>query len=207
MRCVLSRRVVRRASPCVVQRELSGNVPVSADPGQVARLLLLAREHAVEPCVAACLQLLLDKVWRMSSCGIHAHIGCAGTLQPASSMPTTSNLFCMHYKAQWPHSPAQAADLPATTCLLLLSTLDTGASEHSALQAAADRLLAACCERTGELLEADSATSANADVQAQLLRFLGPLQHMLNDQRRRELYRGLPFEMLRVRARLPHSAS
>jgi hypothetical protein len=94
----------------------------------------------------------------------------------------------------------QAAALPATICLLLLSALDTGASEHIALQAAADRLLATCCGRTRELLAADLATRADAGVRGKLLQFLGPLQDMLNDKRRRDLFGGLPFDIMRVRA-------
>lgn len=92
----------------------------------------------------------------------------------------------------------QAAELPATVCLRLLSVFDTSASEHAILQAAADRLETACFKRTRKLLAAEGPTRADTDVQAQLLRYLGPLQDMLNDKQRLKLFGGLPFETLRV---------
>lgn len=72
----------------------------------------------------------------------------------------------------------QADQLPVAACVELLTHMETGVSEHEQLQALGSSLLAA--------------------VQGQLLAFLGPLQGMLNDTRRRELYLGLPFELLRV---------
>ena len=71
-RCSLASRLVVQLCLHVVQFELCGSVTVSAEPGEAARLLLLAREHAVEPCVAACLQLLLDKV----RCGLGMQHSC-----------------------------------------------------------------------------------------------------------------------------------
>ena len=85
-------------------------------------------------------------------------------------------------------------------CLELLAQLETGVSEHEQLQALGDRLLTAACERLAGLLSSDAELRADAVVQAQLLAFLGPLQHMLNDTRRRDLFGKLPFELLRVGA-------
>ena len=93
---------------------------------------------------------------------------------------------------------AQVDQLPVAACLELLTQLDTGVSEHEQLQALGSSLLAAACTRVAKLLSEDAAQRGNADVQAQLLEFLGPLQHMLNDTRRRELFLDLPFELLRV---------
>ena len=73
----------------------------------------------------------------------------------------------------------QAEQLPAATCLKLLSALETGASGHIEIQRVADTLLTASSQR--------------------LYTLLGPLQDMLNDDRRREVFGKLPFELLRVR--------
>jgi hypothetical protein len=43
----------------------------------------------------------------------------------------------------------------------------------------------------------DAAVRSDAAVQAQLLAYLGPLQHMLNNSLRRDLFLGLPFELRR----------
>lgn len=83
-------------------------------------------------------------------------------------------------------------------CLTLLSALETGASAHSAVQADADRLQAQCAELLCTLLAADCALAADAGVQTALLRHLGSMQDMLNDARRRKLFCGLPFAVLRV---------
>ncbi|PRW39271.1 hypothetical protein C2E21_6885 [Chlorella sorokiniana] len=56
--------------------------------------------------------------------------------------------------------------------------------------------MAAACQRTAPLLSQDAAVRGDAAVQAQLLAFLGPLQHMLNDPLRRGLYVKLPFVLL-----------
>lgn len=97
---------------------------------------------------------------------------------------------------------AQVDQLPVAACLELLTQLGTGVSEHEQLQALGSSLLAAACTRVAKLLSEDAALRGNADVQAQLLAFLGPLQHMLNDTRRRELFVQLPFQLLRVRVQL-----
>jgi hypothetical protein len=94
----------------------------------------------------------------------------------------------------------QAAILPASLCCTLLVPLDSGMSEHAAIQQEADRLLAACCARFGSLLATDATLAADASVQAPLLQFLGPLQDMLNNQARRDLFRRLPFALLLVLA-------
>lgn len=76
--------------------------------------------------------------------------------------------------------------------------LDTGVSEHGAVQAAADRLLSATIDRAASLL-GDADVRSDADVQEALLELLGPLQGVLNDSRlRRPLFGKLPFEALRV---------
>ncbi|PRW39125.1 secretion system E [Chlorella sorokiniana] len=121
------------------------------DLDAVLRLLLLAREQAAEPVVAACL-------WQLSS---------------------------------------KADQLPAAACLALLSHLETGVSEHAELRSLGSNLLAAACGRTLQLLSQDAAVRSDAAVQAQLLAYLGPLQHMLNDLQRRDLFLSLPFELLR----------
>ena len=99
--------------------------------------------------------------------------------------------------------PVQHYELPATACLRLLSAFDTSVSEHTALQAVADRIAAACHNHTCRLLAAEGPAGVNAEVQELLLQYLGPLQDMLNDKRRRELFMELPFEMLRVSTRCP----
>lgn len=96
----------------------------------------------------------------------------------------------------------QADQLSAGSCLELLTQLDTGVSEHEQLQALGSSLLAAACTCVAKLLSEDAALRGNADVQAQLLAFLGPLQHMLSDSRRRKLFVQLPFQLLRVRVQL-----
>lgn len=93
----------------------------------------------------------------------------------------------------------QVEALAAPACLALLAVLDTGVSEHGAVQAAADRLLTATIDRAASLLR-DADVRSDAGVQAALLELLGPLQGVLNDGRlRRPLFGKLPFEALRVR--------
>lgn len=93
----------------------------------------------------------------------------------------------------------QVDQLPAPVCLALLGVLDTGVSEHSAVQAAADKLRSASIDRAASLLsEAD--VRSDGGVQAALLELLGPLQGVPNDIRLRcRLFCKLPFEVLRVR--------
>lgn len=100
-----------------------------------------------------------------------------------------------------PPNHLQALDLSAPACLALLSTLDTGASTHSAVQAVANKLLTAASNRLCSLLKQE-AVWADADVQLGLLELLGALQDVLNDARlRRPLFEKLPFELLRVSGR------
>lgn len=89
--------------------------------------------------------------------------------------------------------------LDASACLALLRVLDTGVSEHSAVQGAADRLMLAAVDRAASLL-GEAGVRSDAGVQASLLDLLGPLEAVLNDSKlRRPLFSKLPFEMLRVR--------
>ncbi|EFN57869.1 expressed protein [Chlorella variabilis] len=127
---------------------IGGEVPEGFE-AQV-QLLLLAREHAVEVAVLACVQQLQQQV------------------------PTMS----------------------ATPCLTLLSVLETGTSGHDQLQAKADKLAAAACDRLCKLLVAGT-SMAESGEQQQLLQYLGPMQVMLNSERRRKLFARIPFGLLR----------
>jgi len=70
----------------------------------------------------------------------------------------------------------------------LLRVLDTGVSEHSVVQGAADRLMLAAIDRAASLL-GEAGVCSDADVQASLLELLGPLEAELNDsQLRRRLF-------------------
>ncbi len=106
---------------------------------------------------------------------------------------------CLLLKTLFHVQLPQADQLSAASCLELLTQLETGVSEHDQLRALGARLLAAACQRLSKLLGEDAAVRGDAAVQAQLLAFLGPLHHMLNDTVRQDLFIKLPFEVLRVR--------
>ncbi|KAL4434365.1 hypothetical protein ABPG75_000806 [Micractinium tetrahymenae] len=89
----------------------------------------------------------------------------------------------------------QAPSLPAAFVMHLLPALDTGVSGDAGIQAAADKLAAACCDRLSQWLAQGGAPDATE--QHLLLQALGPLQDMLNDERRRRLFLKLPFALLR----------
>lgn len=90
--------------------------------------------------------------------------------------------------------------LPPSVCLSLITELETGCSAHSSVQAAADQLVALCCNRLGALLaEAPALLPAQIQLHAAVLSYLGPLHCMLRDDARRQLFAKLPFWMLRVR--------
>ncbi|KAL4434302.1 hypothetical protein ABPG75_000743 [Micractinium tetrahymenae] len=120
------------------------------DPAEVLQLLLLAREHAVEAAVLACIRLLQK----------------------------------------------QAIQLPARTCLCLLTSLESGVSGEASIQVPANRLLDACCHRLRMLFKAEGALQ-DAEERGMLLQLLCPLQEMLNDRLRRKLFLALPFPVLR----------
>jgi len=91
----------------------------------------------------------------------------------------------------------QVSLLPAITCMSVLPNLETGASGNAKVQAAADQLAASCSDRLCTLMAAEGALQAEGEQRA-LLRLLGPLQEMLNNERRRQVWQALPFPMLRV---------
>ncbi len=62
--------------------------------------------------------------------------------------------------------------------MALLSALDTPVSGHANLQAAADNLA--------------------VPLRKKLAQIVGPLQDMLNDNERREVFASVPFDLLRV---------
>lgn len=93
----------------------------------------------------------------------------------------------------------QASQLPAAVCLTLLHELDTGCSAHDSVQAAAHQLASLSYYSMFTTLRAP-ATIADKEVQAALLRYLGPLHDMLNDLHRRQLFMSLSFETVRVSA-------
>lgn len=95
----------------------------------------------------------------------------------------------------------QADQLSAGNCLGLLRHLETGVSELDQLQTLGEGLQAVACQRLSKLLAEDAAVRGSDAVQHKLLSYLGPLQRMLNDTRRRELSIKLPFELLQVRKR------
>lgn len=145
------------------------------------RLMVLAREHGVEPCVAACLQLLSQKV---------GHDPCDGHPFLASSM-------CAPQQCPGPHARLQ--ELSCATSLALMSVLEPGCSTHGGVQAAADQLAELCAKRVRKALAADPhLATGDANVQALLLRYLGPLQDMLNEEKKWAFFIKLPFVVLRV---------
>lgn len=156
---------------------------LSTDPSTALRLLLVARQHGVEACVAACVDLLLSKV----RCDVLApfHV----SLHAASLRGIASML-----------SPLQANELTAPTCLdVLLAPLDTGVSAHAAVQSQGSTLRHQAAQQLGKLLrDDDGSLAADAGVQAALLAWLGPLHRMLNCPTRCHLFFCLPFELLRV---------
>ena len=89
--------------------------------------------------------------------------------------------------------------MPATACLSLLSSLESGASDHNEIQAEADKLLEAVHKQLCSLLPADG-VGQGASAKHQLLQYLGPLQDMLNNERRRKVFTSIPFGLLRVSA-------
>ena len=76
----------------------------------------------------------------------------------------------------------------------------TAGSDDAGIQAAADKTAAACCDRLSEWLAGGGVP--DAAEQHLLLQALGPLQEVLNEEHRRELFCKLPFALLRVRTRL-----
>ncbi|KAL4434329.1 hypothetical protein ABPG75_000770 [Micractinium tetrahymenae] len=90
----------------------------------------------------------------------------------------------------------QGPSLPAAACMQVLPALDTGVSGDADIQAAADMLAGACCDRLGVLLAAEGALQG-PEEQRLLLQLLGPWQEMLNDKRLRDLFLKLPFGVLR----------
>ena len=164
----------------------------AAGPEALLSLLLLAREHAVEPAVAACLQLLLRQVrWVERRCSrFSQHILC---------MAMKQCLCCSHVALVCSTICTQASQLPAIVCLTLLHELDTGCSAHDSVQAAAHQLASLSYYSMFTTLRAP-ATIADREVQAALLRYLGPLHDMLNDHHRRQLFMSLSFETVRVSA-------
>lgn len=101
-----------------------------------------------------------------------------------------------------PGCVVQVPTMSATPCLTLLSVLETGTSGHDQLQAKADKLAAAACDRLCKLLVAGT-SMAESGEQQQLLQYLGPMQVMLNSERRRKLFARIPFGLLRVSQHLP----
>lgn len=96
-----------------------------------------------------------------------------------------------------PWNCVQASELPPPVCLGLLDEMETGCSPHNSVQAAAKELEVACFQRLGAVLRQGGA-AADRDLQAAVLRYLGPLHEMLNDRERRQLFTGLPYETVRV---------
>lgn len=152
-------------------------------------LLLLAREHAVEPAVAACLQLLLRQVrWVERRCS---------RFSQHMAMAMKQCLCCSHVASVCSTICTQASQLPAIVCLTFLNAMETGCSAHDSVQVAARQLASACYYRVFTTLR-EPATIADKDVQAALLRYLGPLHEMLDDSQRRQLFMCLPFNTMRV---------
>jgi len=79
----------------------------------------------------------------------------------------------------------------------VMAECETGVSGNTAVQSVADRLVEACCKRLCRMLAA--ARMLPAQEERALPRLLDPLQHMLNDEQRRHLWRSLHFELQRVR--------
>jgi hypothetical protein len=145
------------------------------------QLLLLAREHAVDPALLACLKHLQQQVGRPQGQlnGRQVHL--------VDLRSTAAMCFAQ-----------QVASMPSRLCLHLLVALASGCSGHAALQKAADDLASSACKRLCKLLSA-SASSLDAESQQLLVAYVSPLQHMLNDELRRTVFEGIQFELLRVR--------
>lgn len=93
----------------------------------------------------------------------------------------------------------QALRLSAAVCFRALHELETGCSAHSSVQKAARELADACCRRLGAAFERET-VSGDKELQAALLRYLGPLHQMLNNRQRRQLFVRLPLAVVRVGA-------